>query len=64
MKPANLLHFTVAVSIVLLAWVLLGSKPDAPHVCPPERRVGNFCKATLPGGVIWLRQIPSAGVDP
>jgi len=63
MKPANLLYFTVAASIVLLAWVLLGSKPDDPHVCPPERRVGDFCKTTLPGGVIWLRQIPGAGVD-
>lgn len=44
MKPANLLYFAVAASTILLAWVLLGSKVDDPHVCPPERREGNFAK--------------------
>ncbi|MFN4236063.1 MAG: hypothetical protein ACK4FZ_02300 [Vogesella sp.] len=60
MKPAYLLYIAAAVLVVLLAWVMLGSNPDDPRVCPPERRVGNFCKASLPGGVIWLREIPGA----
>ncbi len=63
MKPVHLLYFALAASTILLAWALLGNKPDDLHVCPPERRVDNFCKTTLPGGVIWLRQIPGAGID-
>jgi len=60
MKPEYLLYSAVVASVLLLAWVMIGTDPEDPRICPPERRVGYFCKTTLPGGVIWLREIPGA----
>lgn len=60
MKPEYLLYFAVVASVLLLAWVMIGTDREDPRICPPERRVGYFCKTTLPGGVIWLREIPGA----
>lgn len=63
MKPEYLLYFAVVASVLLLSWVMIVTDHEDSRICPPERRVGYFCKTTLPGGVIWLRQIPGAGVD-
>ena len=60
MKPECLLYFAVVASVLLLAWAMIATDREDPRTCPPERRVGYFCKTTLPGGVIWLREIPGA----
>jgi len=60
MKPEYLLYFAVVASVLLLSWVMIGTDHEDPRICPPARRVGYFCKTTLPGGVIWLREIPGA----
>lgn len=60
MKPEYLLYVASVASVLLLAWVMIGTDREDPRICPPERRVGYFCKTTLPGGVIWLREIPGA----
>lgn len=60
MKSEYPLYVAIVAATVVVAWALVRSDREDPRACPPARRVDNFCKTSLPGGVIWLREIPGA----